>query len=627
MFRETRIRVRPLHVLTLFTPLLLVACSQDDPAGKNSSAAGTDSTPTPTTGDTGTGVGPAAAPIASPPNSPPGAGGTPPAVVDPVVTPTGSASGSGTCGPTGATGATGAIGAPPLVGGPSGGPCPPASTPATSDPEPGGGGTPPVGGGGTPGGGGETAGGGGNPSPASMGGGGAAGSSIGGAAPVGGNAGTGEGGAPPVAEECIVPETGPVSEVITFNDDGGWCWYQDERVIVDPDQNRMVIASVATGGNRNGNIEVSFYDLEAGGAPERNMLGDLNPDDHNVAALTKLGPDSYLAVYTTHNDDCYSYYNVYSNGSWSQQSRFDWASYGCPTPSMKTVSYSNLWHMGDEVYNFVRSVETSPNLMISTDGSSWEYGGRLSSTPQVGYVAGYYKYWGNNTDRIDFVGTEAHPRDNDNSLYHGYVKDGKSHNSTGEVIDEDIHDGSAPDITEFTPVFRTGSNLGSTRLIHMWNHDLMRYEDGTIVLLFQGRANDNTDDPDKRFGYARFDGTEWKSTYLVRGGSKLYDSEQDYTGLGAVHPNDPFTIYVSTTTDPRDDSTSFSKHEIWRGTTCDGGTSFAWTPITENSTEDNLRPVVPDWDSEKTALLWMRGSYNSAQTYDTAIVGVILDGR
>ena len=195
------------------------------------------------------------------------------------------------------------------------------------------------------------------------------------------------------------------------------------------------------------------------------------------------------------------------------------------------------------------------------------------------------------------------------------------------MIDNNIMDGNAPDIPEFTTVFRTGSNLGSVRLTHLWNIDLMRYDDGTIVLLFQGRADGNTDDPDKRFGYARFDGSSWRSTYLVKAGHKLYDSEQDYTGLGAIHPNDPYTIYISTTTDPRDDTTQFSKHEIWRGTTCDEGQTFTWTPITENSTQDNLRPIVPYWESDRTVLLWMRGTYSSAQTYTTSVVGLVMDGR
>jgi hypothetical protein len=450
---------------------------------------------------------------------------------------------------------------------------------------------------------------------------GTGGSDVMGGAAGGGSGGMGGSGV------CAAPTGMPSGQLITFNDDGGWCWYQDERVIVDPVANKMLIGSVAIGGNRNGNIEVVTYDLANGGTPTRATLGDLNPDDHNAPALLKIGENKYLAVYTTHNDDCYSYYNLYQNGAWGAQQRFNWTSYGCPTPSMKTVSYSNLWLVDGKIFNFVRSVETSPNLITSTDGTTFTYSGRLTSTPQVGYVAGYYKYWGNNVDRIDFLATEAHPRDEDNSLYHGYVKGGKTYNSLGTEVDANLSDMSAPDINKFTKVFGTGSMIKpGVTLIHMWNSDLVRYADGTIVGIGQGRANGDTNDPDKRFLYMRFDGQTWKSTYLVKAGKKLYDSEQDYTGLGAVHPNDPHTIYISTTTDPRDDTTAFPKHEIWRGTTCDDGATFTWTPITQNSAQDQLRPVVPYWEGGKTALLWEVGDYLTAQTYRTKIVGRIMDG-
>ena len=36
---------------------------------------------------------------------------------------------------------------------------------------------------------------------------------------------------------------------------------------------------------------------------------------------------------------------------------------------------------------------------------------------------------------------------------------------------------------------------------------------------------------------------------------------------------------------------------------------------------------LPYGESDKTVLLWMRGNYLSAQTYQTSIVGTILDGR
>ena len=292
------------------------------------------------------------------------------------------------------------------------------------------------------------------------------------------------------------------------------------------------------------------------------------------------------------------------------------------------MTYNNVWNMSSEgkIYNFTRTVDTSPNLLVSEDdGQSWEYGGRLTSTPQVGYVAGYYKYWGNGVDRIDFLATDAHPRDYDNSLYHGYVQGGKIYNSLGVEVDGNLSDANANEITDYTTVYPTGTQTNGLTLNFLWNMDVVRYEDGTIGALWKAR-NDGVqgqENPDHRMLYSRFDGTEWKATYLAKAGQKLYSSEQDYSGLGALDPDDPHVIYISTPYDPRDDATDLGQHEIWKGVTCDDGASFTWTPVTMNSSKDNLRPVMPKWDANNSALLWFRGSYSTAQSYQEEVVGII----
>jgi hypothetical protein len=413
-------------------------------------------------------------------------------------------------------------------------------------------------------------------------------------------------------------------ELVEFNDNGGWCWYQDERVIVDPEAGQLIIGSVASGGTRDRRVEVTHWDL-ATKQGERHHLATMSyTDDHDVAAIVKRPQGGYVAMWAGHNDDCNSYYSVYNGTAWSASASFAWPQ--CPTPSDKKITYANLWYLGDTLYSYVRSIDTSPHYLSSQDGGlTWALGGRLTSTPQVGYVAGYYKYWGNNIDRMDFFGTEAHPRDNDNSLYHGYIKDGKIHNSTGNVVDSNVADTSAEVVSDYTRVFATGTTVNGVRLQHMWNADLVRYDDGSIAAIGTGRvAGTGSDDPDKRLLYFRFDGTSWTTTYLARAGTKLYDSEQDYTGLGALHPDNPHIIYISTAYDPRTDEGSFTgKKEIWKGVTCDDGASFDWEPVTANSQVDNLRPVVPKWDQSHTALLWLRGTYTSAQSYNFKVVGLI----
>src|SRR2546425_267574 len=40
--------------------------------------------------------------------------------------------------------------------------------------------------------------------------------------------------------------TSAATEIITFNDDGGWSWFEDERAIVH--KSKVIIGSVAAGG-------------------------------------------------------------------------------------------------------------------------------------------------------------------------------------------------------------------------------------------------------------------------------------------------------------------------------------------------------------------------------------------
>jgi hypothetical protein len=454
----------------------------------------------------------------------------------------------------------------------------------------------------------------------------------------GGRAGSVGSGGAAGATACVLPPPTPsppagASDVVNgtliqFNDNGAWSWFQDERAIVDATGGKIIVgsnanASGADGAARDGQVEVVVYDIKAK-TSQRYVLFTLRPDDHNAPGLL-LGPDGrYVAMYAGHNQNCLSYYRTFDGTQWNPQSAFDWTSLGCPQSATVAVTYANLLNMSAEnkIYGFVRSVGASPNLLVSSNnGQTFTYGGRLTATPQVGYVAGYYKYWGNGVDRIDFVGTEAHPRDFNTSLYHGYLKGGKTFDSTGTMIDADIADSTAPDIIQFTRIFAADTVVNGIRMTRAWMADIQTYDDGSIAIIFKMRANES--ETDHRFFYARFDGSTWKTTYLSKAGAKLFSTEQDYTGLGALHPNDPHTIYISTPVDPRDDTTTTPRHEIYRGTSCDQGATWTWTPVTQRSTRDNLRPIVPAWDTKNTALLWWRGTYTRAQDYNATVVGIV----
>ena len=423
--------------------------------------------------------------------------------------------------------------------------------------------------------------------------------------------------------------------LITFNTNGGWSWYQDERVIVDAAAGKLLMSSAADvsgtdGAARNGDIDVVSHDIASGQTNRFVLHAGLGADDHNAAALLVRQDGRYLAMYTRHNADKISYYRISTNPhdatSWGAEQSFNWAT----TPNSDfNVTYSNLFYLSAEnrTYNFARANNRSPNMMVSSNnGSAWTYGGNLVFNPGfVGYVNGYFKYASNGVDRIDFIATEHHPRDFNNNIYHGYIRNGQMFRSDGTQLDANIFDNSAPNQTALTKVFQSDPETGSQVNTRAWTTDLQVDSSGNPYAIFTTRRDDipvNTNGyNDHRFWYARYNGTQWNVHQLAKAGARLYPSEQDYTGLVALDPFDPNRLFISSTIDPRDD-TNMPKHEIFEGETADGGASWTWTPITFNSQMDNIRPIVPIWDATHIALTWMRGTYSSQLNYDMDIAGL-----
>lgn len=424
--------------------------------------------------------------------------------------------------------------------------------------------------------------------------------------------------------------------LIQFNDNGAWCWYQDERAIVDIANNMLIVGSDASGSgtggsNRNGNIECIIYNLISRSG-EKTVFWKPGCDDHNVPAFLIRPDGRYITMYAEHYDHYNSRYRIYDGNSWGPEQHFDWTT--IPGGTDYTIAYSNLYYLSAEgiMYNFARANHRSPNFIYSTDmGDYWSFGGQLSTNNTQSYNKGYYKYWSNGVDRIDFILTEEHPRDGLTSMYHGYIQDRKTHATDGTVVDTCTFDTlTIPTFLDFTLIFADNTEINGNYMRKIWNADLMRYDNGMIAAILTARINDATNgndysiNPDHAFIYCRYNGSTWSYTYLGQAGKKMYSSEADYTGLGALHPNNPNIIYISTHVDPRTDE-DITYREIFKGVTEDNGNSWTWTPVTQNSNQHNFRPIIPLWDEDHTALLWFRGIYNRAQDFNSAIVGIIDD--
>ncbi len=155
-----------------------------------------------------------------------------------------------------------------------------------------------------------------------------------------------------------------IHHILTEN--GGWCWFQDPRVIVDTETGMVLCTTVANksgldGMRRNADIDVTTTDPLTG-TSSTVTLGTIPThgcgDDHNVAALWQRPDGHYLAMYTGHNygagnhgDDRspQSFYRIseqaHDASAWGEEHVFQWPSNDPVGLGQNAVTYSNLLYL------------------------------------------------------------------------------------------------------------------------------------------------------------------------------------------------------------------------------------------------------------------------------------------
>ena len=418
--------------------------------------------------------------------------------------------------------------------------------------------------------------------------------------------------------------------VVTFNDDGGWCWFEDERaIIVD---GKLIFGSVAAGCHqpaRRGNIEVVSYDLETGANQTSVLHHGFELDDHDSPALTVLSDDRILAMYAKHGRDNRICYRITTRPG----DTTEWQSERVIVPSQSSsVTYSNLLRLCNEnggkgrLFDFFRGYDGSfkPSWIVSDDeGETWTARGLWIDFPVARRHRPYVKYSGNGKDTIHFVFTEGHPRDFDNSLYHAFYRAGAFYRSDGSRI-KAVTDGALTP-SEASKIFAgDGDNVA-------WPCDLHLDEQQRPVVVYSVQKNSAGLGPkhpeagrDHRYRWAKWDGDDWQDQELAFGGTRLYAGEDDYTGLICLDPHNTNQVYLSSNVDIQTgEPNSSGRYEIFRGVN-DSDNAWTWTAITENSNIDNIRPIVPISDSEDTAVMWLRGTIRTYTDYDLDVVGIVI---
>lgn len=429
-------------------------------------------------------------------------------------------------------------------------------------------------------------------------------------------------------------------EPIVFNDDAGWCWFQDERTIVW--EGALWVGSVAAGvddGARRGDIDLMRYDLTTGVSRRIELHDRLQRDDHDAPALLPLESGELLAVYARHGSDkSVRTRRVAVDGSLVGEEQ----TLEPPVSSGHGVTYANVFRLADEndgdgrIYDFFRGEGWDPNVIVSDDdGQTWRRMGQLLAGPGRPYV----RYASNGSDTVHFFCTDQHPRDFDNSLYYGFVRDGGVWAGEGKrigTLGEDV-----PTHEQLTRVFQGRPDAVA------WPCDVELDAQQNPCVVYTVQVDGAGLPPgkggmDHRFRFARFDGTAWHDEQIAFAGTRLYAGEDDYTGLATIDPCDTSVVYISTDADPVTGEPLVSaadgqRHrELFRGRRFEegDGEAWEWTAITRDSLADNVRPLVSkaaigsgdEAVGGVRALLWLRGKMTSYTDYDFDAVGYLLSG-
>lgn len=423
--------------------------------------------------------------------------------------------------------------------------------------------------------------------------------------------------------------------------DGVWTWFNDERAIF---HNGAVYAGYV---RADGHVGLSRYDPDTDTSSHMQLSTNAarQVDDHNNPSLTVLPDGKLLAIYARHIADTYFFYRIstvtdpMSDSDWGPELRRS-------TPIRTT--YSNTYRLEDEgnkIYNFQRNTNFNPTVSISTDnGQSWTAPAHFIRTG-TGSTRPYHRYISNHRDRIDLIYTDAHPVNDPTSIYHIFYQSGDIHYTDGSVLKSfsniPLEHDSGERGTVVYPYTASawGPNDGPDDWIptgRAWNWDIHYDTEGHPVCVFQVERDNvmgsGWNNNRIYYYYARWTGTEWQRRFIAHAGRGIYSGAPNYGGGMAIDPEDTRIVYISTNADnpfdldPANISNvplnSTERYEIWKGFTADGGLTFSWTPVTQNSVADNLRPIVPENHGYANHLMWFYGRYTTYIDYDTNIIGL-----
>ena len=256
---------------------------------------------------------------------------------------------------------------------------------------------------------------------------------------------------------------------------------------------------------------------------------------------------------------------------------------------------------GGRVYNFWRGVDGKPSYSFSDDnGENWSKG-KIFFMPEriYNFRRPYTKVYSDGVDKIHFVFTDGHPRnEKDNSIYYVYYQKGSFFKADGTKI-KDI-DGEPLLPKELDVVYR-----GKEGKAKAWNWDIAQDKNGNPVIAYVKFP----DDENHIYCYAAYAKGKWNNYDLINSGKWFPDTasgkvepEPNYSGGMSIDHENTNALYLSVNRD--------SVFEIEKWITTNGGKSWKVDQLTQGSSKHNIRPFAIRNAKEGNPLqvVWMQNT-------------------
>ncbi|TRX57643.1 hypothetical protein FNH22_16030 [Fulvivirga sp. M361] len=388
-----------------------------------------------------------------------------------------------------------------------------------------------------------------------------------------------------------------------FTKDGAWCWFSDPRAVYLHGSQPSVVSGWV---KEDGTIEAGILNLSNKTISTLSLYDQLEKDDHDNPAFLPLAGDKVMAFYTKHVKKYVYYQSITVSETESTVTdpiTFDPISEEeLKKFPLKQVTYANPFQLkaeNDRIYCFGRWTGYKPNVMWSDDNGA-------SFTKSRVFIASknwdpqnrpYVKYHSDGQSKIHIVFTDGHPRrEKTNSVYYAYYEKGSFWKADGTLICALKDAPFAPD--QATVVYKATEASGRA-----WVHDIALNDQGDPVILYARYPTEE----DHQYYYANYYKDKWVDSKICDAGKWFpqtpegqYEREPHYSGGLTLNPVDPNELFVS-----REISGVF---EIVKYVTRNDGKSWEQTPITKNSTYDNVRPYIPRnmKKNDPLVLLWMQ---------------------